>query len=160
MASAARGATASGPVGLAVLALGLAACIVLIAAELSPVVRVEILTGGSCEILADEELREQCNQTGASRHSWALGLLGVLALLMAWAAGVAGSRAAATALVMTGVAVLAIVLIGDLPELNETGEIGLRFDEAEAEPASGFYLSLVGGALALGAGVLALVRHD
>jgi hypothetical protein len=59
---------------------------------------------------------------------------------------------------MTGVAVLAIVLIGDLPELNETGEIGLRFDEAEAEPASGFYLSLLGGVLALGGGVLALVR--
>ena len=76
---------------------------------------------------------------------------------MAWAAGVAGSRAAAVALVMTGVAVLAIVLIGDLPELNETGEIGLRFDEAEAEPASGFYLSLLGGVLALAAGVLALV---
>jgi hypothetical protein len=158
MASAARGATASGPVGLAVLGLGLAACTVLIAAELSPVVTVEILTGGSCEILADEELREQCNQKGASRHSWALGLLGILALLMAWAAGVARSRAAAVALVMTGVAVLAIVLIGDLPELNETGEIGLRFDEAEAEPASGFYLSLLGGVLALGGGVLALVR--
>lgn len=148
----------AGLAGVAVLALGVAASVVLVAAELSPIITIEILTGGSCEILADPELREQCSPTGGSRHSWALAVLGVLVLVMAWGAGVGRSRPAALALLAAGVAVLAIVLVGDIPEVNETGEIGLRFDEAEAQPASGFYLSLIGGVLALAAGALALAR--
>jgi hypothetical protein len=160
VASAAGEIGGAGLVGIAVLALGAGACGVLIAAELSPVVTIDILTGGSCEILADPTLREQCSQTGASRHSWALAVLGILALVMAWGAGVGRSRAAAAALVAAGAAVLAIVLLGDLPEINETGEIGLRFDEAEAQAGSGFYLSLLGGALSLAGGVLGLLRRD
>ncbi len=159
IASAGGAIGGAGPLGLAVLALGTAACGVLIAAELTPIVTIEILTGGSCEILADPTLREQCSPTGADRHSLALAVLGVLALAMAWGAAVGRSRPAAAALGATGVAVLAIVVIGDLPEVNETGEIGLRFDQAEAQAGSGFYLSLLGGLLALGGGILGLVRR-
>jgi hypothetical protein len=136
----------------------LASLALLVAAELSPVFTIEIQPAGSCEILAEPELRAQCAPTGASRHSWALALIGVLVLLMALAAGPVGSRAAALALVVAGVAVLAIVLLRDLPTLDETGEIGVRFQAASAGPASGFWLALAGGAAAIATGVLALVR--
>ena len=144
--------------GIGVLLLGLVSLALLVAAELSPVLAIEIQPAGSCEIIAEPELREQCQPTGGSRHSWALALIGVLVLIMAWGAGPARSRAAAIALLVAGLAVLAIVLLRDLPTLDETGEIGVRFQAASAGPASGFWLSLAGGAVALAAGVLALLR--
>lgn len=148
---------AAGPLGFAVLALGLAGAVVLVVAETQPVVTIEILTGGSCEILADQTLRDLCSQSGASRHSYGLLLLGLLAGVMAVGAGAGRSRPAAVALALAGAAALAVVLIGDLPEVNETGEIGLQFAEAEARAGSGFYLSLLGGGLALAGGVVGVL---
>ena len=156
--SAGSALTRAGPVGLAVLALGIAACAVLIAAELAPVYAIDV--GGLPCDRVEFTLTDLCAPTGGERHSYALAVLGLLAVVMALGAGIGGSRPAAAALALAGVAVLAIVLIGDLPDVNQTGEIGLRFDQAEAQPASGFYLSLLGGVLALAGGVLALLRRE
>lgn len=153
-----RRMTDVGGAGLVVLALGVAAFGVLVGAELAPVLSVEILTAGSCELQAEPELRDECSPSGGSRHLYSLAVLGLFAALMAWGAGVGGSRPAALGLLAAGLAVLAIVLSVDVPDLDETGQIGLQFAEAEAEPASGFYLALIGGALAVVAGVLALFR--
>lgn len=139
------------------LALGLAASIVIIVAELSPVYSIEV-TGLPCE-LAERDLAEQCEPTGAERHSYALLLLALLAAVMAWGAGIGRSLPAAAALAAAGAAVLAIALIGDLPDVDETGAIGIRFEGAAAMPKSGFWLSLIGGAMALVAGVAGVLAH-
>lgn len=147
----------AGVAGLAVLALGIAACVVLIAAELSPVYTIDV--GGLPCDRVEFTLTDLCAPSGGERHSYALAVLGLLSLVMAWGAALGRSRPAAAALALAGAAALAIVLIGDLPDVNQTGEIGLRFDEAEANPANGFYLSLLGGALALAGGLVGLVRR-
>jgi hypothetical protein len=55
------------------------------------------------------------------------------------------------------VVVLAIALLGDLPDTTETGEIGSSFTSASAKKGSGFWFELGGGGLALVAGVLRLL---
>jgi hypothetical protein len=135
-----------------VLALGVLAAVLMVAAELSPVLEITV-NGLPCNV-ADPELAEQCAPTGADRHSWALALLGLLVLVMAWGAGVGASRPAAWALAIAGAATLAIVLVGDLPDIDETGQVGLLFEAAAATPASGFWLSLAGGVAALAAGAI------
>lgn len=152
-----RTLAATGWVGLSVLALGTGSFVLLVAAELAPVYTIDV--GGLPCDRVEFTLTDLCSPTGGERHSYALVVLGVLALLMTWGAGVGRSRPAAAALAATGLAVLAIVLIGDLPDVTETGEIGVRFDEAEASPAGGFYLSLLGGAAALGAGLIGLLAR-
>ncbi len=137
--------------------LGAASFALLLAAELAPVYTIEV-NGLPCEP-AEPALADLCSPSGGDRHSYALLVLGLLAPLMAWGAGTGGSSPAALALVVVGLAVLAIVLVGDLPDVTETGEVGLRFEQAEADPASGFYLSLLGGAAALLAGVVGLARR-
>jgi hypothetical protein len=131
--------------------------VVLITAEFAPVYTIDV--GGLPCDRVEFTLTDLCAPSGGERHSYALAILGLLALVMAWGASIGNSRPAAAALALAGAAALAIVLIGDLPDVNQTGEIGLRFDEAEASPANGFYLSLLGGALALAGGVVGLVRR-
>jgi hypothetical protein len=77
---------------------------------------------------------------------------------MAVGAGLGGSRPAGIALIGAGAVVLAIALIGDLPDTTETGEIGSNFASARAVKGTGFWLELVGGALAVAAGALRLRR--
>lgn len=145
----------AGLAGAAVLVLGVGAAVLLVAAELSPVLQITV-NGLPCEI-ADPELAEQCSPTGAARHSWGLAVLGVLVLVMAWGAGIGASRPAGAALGIAGAAAIAIVLVGDLPDIDETGQIGLLFEAAAAAPASGFYLALAGGVTAMAAGLVGLV---
>jgi hypothetical protein len=139
-----------------VLGLGLVAGALLVAADLSPTLSIDIHQAGTCEIVADPGLRDECAPSGGSRHLYGFVLLGLLALPMAWGAGIAGSRPAAVALLVIGAAVLAIALARDLPATDETGAIGVSFEQGEASPASGFWLSLAGGVLGLAAGALAL----
>lgn len=146
--------TPTGALRAAALALGIVASVLLVIAELAPVYTIEV-SGLPCEP-AEPELAEECEPSGADRHSYALFVLALLALVMALGAGLARSLPAAAALALTGLAVLAIVLIGDAPHVNETGAIGLRFEEAAAMPGSGFWLSLAGGAAALLAGAAGL----
>ena len=137
--------------------LGVAAAVLMVLAELSNLFTIEVDTA-SCQDLADPDQADTCEQTGGEQHSFALVPVALLTAVMAVGAGLGGSRPAGLALLAAGVVVLAIALIGDLPDTNETGEIGFNFTSARAEKGSGFWFELVGGALATAAGALRLLR--
>jgi hypothetical protein len=143
------------PRALAIGVLGVAAAVLLVVAEFSPVFSITTLTA-SCEDLASPGLRDACVTTGGEQHSWALLLLGALTAVMTWGTAVGRSRPAAVALCIVGLVVVLIAVALDLPDADQTGEIGISFTNAEASPGSGMYLELVGGALALCAGALGL----
>jgi hypothetical protein len=86
---------------------------------------------------------------GGGLHGYALGIIGLAILPMSYGAVVRGARPAAIALLVLSVAACAIVLLVDLPVLDDTGLIGRTYDLAEARPAVGFYLESLGAALAL-----------
>jgi len=56
--------------------------------------------------------------------------------------------------------VLGITLLVDLPASDDTGLIGRRYAAAEATAGTGLWLELVGGALAVLAGLLRLLRPN
>lgn len=164
--SPARPRAAVGPDAVAPI-LALIAALLLALAELSTIASVDVV-GGSCEVLNDSspELADRCDLSGWERHGGALILLALVAAgaaAAAWSSlGAAAARdglhtAAGAVLVAIGAVALAITLIADLPETNETGAIGFDFDGATASAGLGFYLELTGGVLCLLAGILALV---
>ena len=130
----------------------------MVAAELSTIYSIEVLTAGSCVAITDPALADTCVTRGYEQHSYALVLLAGLTILMAWGASLGDSLPAGGALVVAGLAVLAIGALIDLPDIDRTGEIGVRFEEAEANPGPGFWLELAGGGLAVLTGTLRLTR--
>jgi hypothetical protein len=58
------------------------------------------------------------------------------------------------ALAVLGLVALVIVVVSDVPDLNETGFIGEVYEDAAAGPSAGFYLETLGGVLLLAAGGL------
>jgi hypothetical protein len=94
---------------------------------------------------------------GGAHHGYALVLIGVAMLPMAVGATLGGSRPAAVAGLALALAAAGIVLLVDLPALDETGLIGRTYDLAKAHPKAGFYVECAGTALAL-AGGLAVLR--
>lgn len=163
-----RPGAAVGP-NAAVPILALIAALLLALAELSTIASVDVV-GSSCEVVNDSspELADRCELSGWERHGGALILLALVAAGAAaatWsslaAAGAAARdglhTAAGAVLIAIGTVVLAITLIADLPETNETGAIGFDFDGATASAGLGFYLELTGGVLCLIAGILAIL---
>ena len=55
-----------------------------------------------------------------------------------------------------GAVALLIALVGDVPDLDETGFIGQVYEDAAAGAKAGFYLETLGGVLLLVSGVLML----
>jgi hypothetical protein len=143
---------------LGVTVVGAIAALLLVITEFSTVASVDV-AGGSCELLGDtdQELADRCTLTGFDRNGGAFLLLAALVLVMAWGAGVGGSRPAAFALAVVGALVLGWALLVDLPVTSETGAIGINFEGATAAAGPGLTLELVAGALALGAGLAALI---
>jgi hypothetical protein len=94
--------------------------------------------------------------TGGSLHAYALGVLGLAMLPMSFGAVVRGARPAAVALVVLALAACAIVLFVDRPALDDAGIFARTYDQAQAEPATGFYVESLGAALALLGAVAAL----
>jgi hypothetical protein len=140
-----------------VLALGVAAALLLVITEFSAVATVDVASG-SCEVIqdTDPELADRCELSGLERNGGAFLLLAVLILVMAWGAGPGSSMPAALALVAVGVLVLGWALFVDLPVTDDTGALGRNFEGASAAAGPGLTLEIIGGALALGAGLLAL----
>jgi hypothetical protein len=101
------------------------------------------------EIIAVTVVPPGGTESGGGLHGYALGVIGVAILVMSYGAVARGARPAAVALVVLSVAACAIVLLIDLPVLDDTGIIGRTYDLAEARPAVGFYLESLGAALAL-----------
>jgi hypothetical protein len=91
------------------------------------------------------------SRSGGSHHSYAMVVLGLAALPMAYGA-TRGSRPAMAAMAGIGVIALLIALIGDLPDVNETGVIGRNFTDAEASPGIGFFMETLGATLLVVAG--------
>ena len=140
-----------------VLALALAAGLLMIVTEFLLVFSVTVgMT--SCEATASPDVADFCATTGGERHSYALILLGLFTGFMAWGAAIGRSRPAGAALIVVGAVVVAIALLGDLPDAYSEGIIGPRYDDAQSSPALGLWLELAGGALAVVAGVLRLRR--
>lgn len=145
----------SGWLAWALLAAGVGAGAMAIAAEFSTISYVTVVTA-TCEDLADPRLADRCRLEGSERHSWAFALLGGFAVLMAWGAAVGRSRPAAAALVVVGVVLLALGFARDVGEAGKTGLIGEAY-EATAHKGAGLWLELASGVLMVGTGIGALV---
>jgi hypothetical protein len=153
--------TGVSPLAIAVAVAAFAAGILMLLTEITTVISIDVAVG-SCDSIYDTspELADDCEQKGFERSSVALLLLGLLTLAMGVGAAFGKSRPAAVALVAIGVVVLGITLLVDLPASDDTGLIGRRYAAAEATAGPGVWLELVGGALAVVAGLLRLVRPD
>lgn len=145
------------PLPLVVTAAGTIGALLLLLTEFTTIFSVDVLASGTCEEIADPAARDACQTSGLEQHGGAFVLLGLLALVMALGAGRGRSRPAAAALVAIGAVVLAFALGRDLPKSNDTGLVGIQYEEAKAGPRSGLYLEIVAGVLCVGAGVLRLV---
>lgn len=150
----------AGWVSIAVLVLGLLGGVALIVAELSPSITIEVLTTGTCQEIADPQVRDACQLDGLEQHAGAFILLGVLALVMAVGAAQGASRPAALALIVVAIVVVVVVVLRDLPKADDTGLVGIRYEQAEAGLDTGFYLALIGAALCAAAGALGLARPE
>jgi len=130
-------------------------------AEVTTVISVD-LKNTSCEVIYDSNpsLADSCSQVGFERHSVALLLLGLLTFVMGSGAAFGRSRPAALALIAIGVVVLGLALLVDLPDSNDTGLIGRDYAEASASAGIGLYFELIGGALAVLAGSMRVIRPD
>jgi hypothetical protein len=106
------------------------------------------------EIVAVTVVPEGGITKGGSHHGYALALLGLASLPMSFGAVLGGSRPASAAVTVLGGLSLAIILIFDVPSLNDTGLIGRTYDLAEAGPGPGFWLSLLCAAVLLVGGLL------
>jgi hypothetical protein len=119
----------------------------LIAADLSPLYEVDVLTVTKATI------------TGHAQHSYALLLVGLGALPLALAAP--RSRPARAALAVLGLLALAIATIaGDFHDVHSTGVIGQLYESATAKPRAGFYCETLGAVLLLAGGLGGLLLPD
>jgi hypothetical protein len=137
------------PLRIALLVLPLAGAGLLVAAELSTLYEVVVVTtvpaGGSYS-------------TGG-HHGYAQAIVAAGIVVMTLGAVLGGSRPAAVAVLALAAASLAIALAIDLPDTRETGLIGRTYDAAEAEPRAGLYLEIAGGCAALLGAALILVAR-
>jgi hypothetical protein len=97
--------------------------------------------------------------SGGAHHGYALAVIAVASLPMSYGAVTGRSRPAALAVTALGAVALAIVLVIDLPALNEAGLIGRTYDLAKAHPGPGFWVELA-GALGLLVGGALVVRSQ
>jgi hypothetical protein len=139
----------------------LLAGVLMLLTEVTTVISVD-LKNTSCEVIYDSNpsLADNCSQTGFERSSVALLLLGLVTFAMGWGAAFGGSRPAALALIAIGVVVIGITLLGDLPASDDTGLIGRDYDQATASAGVGLWLELIGGILAVVAGLIRVIRPD
>ena len=133
---------------LVLAAVGFLAAILLIVSEFLPLYRVLV---GALET-------EQRSETGWRNHAFAMLLLGLAAIPMLLGA-LRGARPAMWALAGIGVVVIAIALTVDLPTAQESGTLreSVTYEDAKAEPASGFFVETLGGVLLLFTGGLMLL---
>jgi hypothetical protein len=148
-----------GALPLLILVLGVVGGVLVVLAEVSTIVKVDVLTAGTCEEIAESSLRDSCDTSGFEQHGGAFLLVGLLAMVMAVGAALRSSRPAAVALLVLGAIVLVISLTRDLPKTDETGRVGLQFEEAEAKPGTGLYLEFIGGGLVALAGLRGVAQR-
>jgi hypothetical protein len=145
------GATALvGATRAAFLIAGLLGAIVLVLAELTPLLHVSV-SASSAPI--------KSVLTGA-HHGYALLPIAALSVALTIGALRRVSRPALVALGILGLIALGIVLVGDLPDARASGLVGssaTRFIQARSSPAIGLYLETLGAVLLLLASGLGLL---
>jgi amino acid transporter len=153
--------TGLSPLAIAVAVVAFAAGVLMLLTEVTTVISVD-LRNTSCEVIYDSNpaLADDCSQTGLERSSVAMLLLGLLTFVMGAGAAFGKSRPAAVALIAIGVVALGIALLSDLPASDDTGLIGRDYAEAEASAGVGLWFELIGGILAVGAGLLRVIRPE
>jgi hypothetical protein len=153
--------TGISPYAIAVATAALIGGALMLLAEVTTVISVD-LTTTSCEGIYDTNpsLADDCNQIGFERHSVALSLFALLTFVMGSGAAFGHSRPAALALIAIGVVVLGLALALDLPASDDTGVIGQDYAQAHASAGIGLWFEVVGGALAVLAGLLRVIRPD
>jgi hypothetical protein len=120
----------------------------LVAATFATVI--EIKVGASTKVLDHDT-----HLSGWDRHGPALLVIALFAALMV-AGALRGARPATAALAALGLVALLIAVIGDVPDLDETGFMGQVYEDAAAGPGAGFYLETLGAMLLLACGGLML----
>jgi hypothetical protein len=122
--------------------LGLAGAILAFVATWSPVIKIQVLT------------TTPWTATGFDRSSVALVLLGTFGAIMMFGS-LRAARPAMIALAATGLVVLLISVIRDLPDLNDTGvwPQASSYEDAQAKAGAGYYLETLSGVLMLVSGV-------
>jgi putative exporter of polyketide antibiotics len=138
--------------GLAAAALTGVICLLL--ATFATVIEIKV---GTATRVSDRDT----HLSGWDRHGPALIVIAAFAAVMV-AGALRGARPAMVALVALGLAALLIAVVGDVPDLDETGFIGQVYEDAAAGPEAGFYLETLGALLLLGAGgvMLGLATAD
>jgi len=121
--------------------LAVAGGLLLIVATFLPVLRIGV----------DGEVLTALDRTGWDEHGAALLALGLFALALTPAA-FRGARPAAIAIALVGIAALAIAIASDLPDVGDTGSVGMRLEDAEIGTGLGIYAETLGGVLLLAAG--------
>ncbi|MEA2267157.1 MAG: hypothetical protein QOE27_2740 [Solirubrobacteraceae bacterium] len=125
----------------ALLLSGLIGGVLLIAADLSTLYEVRILTVTKLSV------------AGHAQHSYALAVVGAAVLGMT-AAAAGGSRPGMLAVGLLGLLGLVVAgIAGDFGDVRSTGVIGRLYENASAAPGRGFYLETLGGILAMVSGV-------
>ncbi len=139
--------------------MALVAGALMLLTEITTVISVD-LEPTRCEVIYDSspELADDCSQKGFERHSVALLLLGLVTFVMGSGAAFGRSRPAAVALIAIGTIVLALTLLRDLPAADDTGLIGRQYAQASAQAGAGLWFELIGGILAVGAGLVRVLR--
>ena len=110
---------------------------------------------GACSTRVDPEV---CVTTGGDAHSHVLWLIAVAVLVFALGAAAGRSRPASIALAACGVVVLVIALGFDMPKLDETRDLETLYTDVKAHTGGAFRLEIVGGVLAIAAGLAGLTR--
>jgi hypothetical protein len=128
---------------------GLVGAVLLLVASFATVIRITV---GTTSRVIDAD----ASQSGWDRHGPALVILGLLAIWLL-AAGLRGSRTAMIGLLAVGVVALAIPTLSDRPHVHDTGSVGAVYEQATADPGTGYYLETLGGALLLLSGGSLLV---
>ncbi len=113
----------------------------LVVATLSPVQRIEVAG----------RIRPAFDRTGWDVHGPALVLVAGVALVLLVLA-VRGSRAAALGLAVCGLVAIGIAVLGDLPDIGDSGLVGERLVEGTVRAGIGAFAEVLGGVLLLLAG--------
>ena len=133
---------------LALGALALLAAVMLIVSEFLPLYKVLV---GALET-------ERRSEVGWRNHAFAMLLLGLASVPMLVGA-LRGARPAMWALAGIGAVVILIALTVDLSAARESGTLreSVAYEDARAEPSTGFFVETLGGVLLLLAGGLMLL---
>jgi hypothetical protein len=146
---------ASGVSGWAILGLASASAVLLFLSEIATLSYRTIGIGG-CESRVNPGV---CTTTGADAHGHALWLIALLVLVFGFGAAIGRSRPAGLAVAVCGLVVLGIALLGDAPDLGDVRGLDATYTQVAAHTGSAFWLELVGGGLAVLAGLLGMRRR-